>query len=178
MHHLFCSGGKQKIDGNIKELLSLSEFKNDLLRFLNAEFQKEQYYPLFNTKVVYFAIDNDYLCIGRVARSRKVTDLHGKQQKKGSRVMLHAKQADDHNCNTIVIWANDTDILLVRLTNVTSIKNSCLWLDSGKSRNNTRAFLNISELSKKIPFRESLAGLYGFIGNDYTLHFLERGKDN
>ena len=58
---IFSIGPKHKIEGNIKELLQLSNYKNEPLRFLYNEYQDPAYAPLIDDKIFYCAINN--LCM-------------------------------------------------------------------------------------------------------------------
>ena len=76
----FSIGPKHKIEGNIKELLQLSNYKNELLRFLYNEYQDPAYAPLIDDKIFYCAID--YLCmkfysVDNILNFEEVPDLFG-----------------------------------------------------------------------------------------------------
>ena len=54
----FLIGARQKIPSDIKDLLKLSEFKKELLRFIFSEYEDQIYAPLMGGKVFYCSVDN------------------------------------------------------------------------------------------------------------------------
>ena len=62
------------------------------------------------------------------------------------------------------------------ITNVNKIGNSSLWYSAGQDYNNTRRNVNIGELAQSMNNTASLAGIYIFLGSDYTPSFFRKGK--
>ena len=136
---IFSIGPKHKIEGNIKGLFQLSNYKNELLRFLYKDYQDHIYAPLIDNKLFYCAINNlcmKFYSIDNVLKFEEVSDLFGSHAEADTRVMFHAAHADNHNPGNIVVRANDADILIVLLSNVHHLQNSQLCYDAGTDYDN------------------------------------------
>ena len=105
----------------------------------------------------------------------EVSDLYGNHLEADTRVCFHAMHADQDNETDIVVRGNDTDILVILLTNVDKFKNN-LWLDTGLDFNDTRKLINIKAMSESIKDVNALAGIYAFTGVDYLPSFYGKGK--
>ena len=176
---LFSIRPKQKIEGNVKELLKSSNIKNELLRFLFNEFQSEQYAPLIAEKVVYCAINNTCFKLCTVEEKLKIEDipsLYGNHLEADTRVMLHAKHADDETAGNIVVRANDADICVILIANAHHLEKSHLWYDAGQDHDNTREYIDITTLQHNMSYTRALPGAYGFLDNDYSPAFFGKGK--
>ena len=55
---VFCIGPKTKMETDMQELLKLSSFKKELLRFFFNEIEDQIYAPIIGNKLLYVAIDN------------------------------------------------------------------------------------------------------------------------
>ena len=115
-------------------MLKLSEFEKELLRFLFSEYEDQMYAPLLGRKVFYCSVGN--LCnrfwvSDGLLKFELVDELFGSHSEADTRVMMHAKHADQEFGGNIVIRANDTDILIIAATNMRHLVRSSLWMDIG-----------------------------------------------
>ena len=88
------------------------------------------------------------------------------------------KHINQHMRNsTIVVWSCDTDVLVILLTHAQALGKH-LWLDVGINSNNTRRYINITELDKNLgsDMCKALPGLHAFTGCDYTAALMRKGK--
>ena len=176
---LYSIGPKQKIEGNVKELLANSEYKKELLRFLYNEYEDPTYAPVIGDKIIYLSVNNmcrKFLCVDEELRWHEEPSLYGDHLEADTRVMFHAKHGDANGAQNIAIRGNDTDILIILLSNISNLYNSKLWYDCGLDFNNSREFIDIDGLKKNLPYATALAGIYGFLGNDYSPAFFKKGK--
>ncbi len=77
----------------------------------------------------------------------------------------------------IVVRANDTNILVLLVYHQRHFHNCRVWMDSGLASNNTRWFIdvtNISELDDSLVM--TLPGFHVFTGSDFTAAFARQGK--
>ena len=102
--------------------------------------------------------------------------LYGCHTEADTRVMLHAKHADQHQRGNIVIRANDTYIAVISATNAKHLERSRIWINAEYDKDNSRAYIDITTLSKDIKNVEALAAIYAFTGCDYSPSFHRKGK--
>ena len=118
---LFSIGPKVKIEKDISSLLKLSSFKNELIRFLSAEYEDDKYAPIIGKKIFICAINNEakrYTCTDSThVRTEIIPELYGSHEEADTRVAFHAKHADTFNPGNIVVRGNDTDIAIILVTN-------------------------------------------------------------
>ena len=60
-----------------------------------------------------------------------VHDLYGAHDEADTRVAFHAVHVEQLNPGNIVIRCNDTDILIIMLSNIQKFSQSYVWLDKG-----------------------------------------------
>ena len=70
----------------------------------------------------------------------------------------------------------DRDIAIILWCNIEKLENSHLWYDFGVDYNNSREYIDITELAKNIKIIKELPGTYSFTENDYTSAFFKKGK--
>ena len=90
--------------------------------------------------------------------------------------MFYTKHADLIDPCNIAVHRCDTDIAIILSCNVEKLENSHLWYDFGVDYNNSRKYIDITELAKNIKSIKALPGTYAFTGNDYTPAFFKKGK--
>ena len=177
---LFSIGSKVKIEKDICSLLRISSFKMELLRFLSEEYEDHKYAPIIGEKTLICAINNEakkYMCVdSNHVRVEIVPELFGSHEEADTRVAFHAKHADTFNPGNIVVRGNDTDIVIILVTNAHHFTKSQLWYDAGQAYNNTREYLDIKAFANHIKETRSLAGSYAFVGLDYSPSFFGKGK--
>ena len=90
--------------------------------------------------------------------------------------MFHTKHADLIDPGNIVAREDDTDMAIILSCNVEKLENSHLWYDFEVDYNNSRKYIDITELAKNMKIIKWLPGIYAFIGNDHTPAFFKKGK--
>ena len=104
-----------------------------------------------------------------------VHDLYGAHDEADTRVAFHAVHVEQLNPGNIVIRCNDTDILIIMLSNIQKFSQSHVWFDMGLDYN-SRIFIDVKGTADKLNFIQALPGIYAFIGCDYTHAFFRKGK--
>ena len=104
------------------------------------------------------------------------TSLYGDHLEADTRVMFHAKHSDENGTQNIAIRGNDTDILIILISNVDKLNKAMLWYDCGLDFDNSRSLIDISGLRKNLPYAKALAGIYGILGNDYSPVIFKKGE--
>ena len=116
------------------DLLRLSCFKEELLRFFFKEIEDQIYAPIIGSKLLYIATNNKckkFFCVNGKLCWESVDELYGYHLEADTRIVFHAKHADINDPGEIVVRANDTDVAIILLANI-----------SGLDYNNTREFIN------------------------------------
>ncbi len=107
-----------------------------------------------------------------------VPELQCQQREADSRLVWHANHISEKQpyCK-LVIQCDDTDILLNMLPDVSSF-NIHVWMDVGKSSNNTRHYIDVTDLAQELGpgLCQDLLGFHHFTGSDHTAAFFMKGK--
>ena len=94
------------------------------------------------------------------------THLYSNHEEADSRMIFHLKSLSGRN--NIVVRTNDTDVLVIILSNMDKLNaSSQIWLEVGVSS----LYTHLGS-----PLCASLAGFHAFTGCDYTASFSRRGK--
>ena len=86
---VYSFGSEQKTPSNFLNLLKYSNFKKAILRFFYEEIQKKEYANIFDCKVFYCSVDNEYICLQcdeGVLQVEDVHDLYGGHDEADTRV--------------------------------------------------------------------------------------------
>ena len=105
-----------------------------------------------------------------------VDELFGSHSGADTRVMMHAKHADQEFGGKVVLRANDIDILIIAATNMRHLVRSNLWMDIGHASDNSRCFIDIANVCNATKNVDALAPIYAFTGCDYSPSFHRKGK--
>jgi len=108
----------------------------------------------------------------------EVPGLFCNHQEADTRLIWHIKHmCDALEDGNIIIRASDTDVLVILLTH-SHLLPAHLWLDVGISSNNTRRYIDVSQLATSMgpQLCGAIAGLHAFTGCDFTASFLRKGK--
>ena len=131
-------------------------------------------------KFFYCAVDNESICLRcdeeGMLQVEDVHDLYGAHDEADTRVAFHAVHIEQLNPGNIVIRCDDTDILIIILSNIQKFSQSHVWLDMGLDYNNSRTFIDVKGTADKLNYIQALPGIYAFIGCDYTPAFSRKGK--
>ena len=172
-------GCGQKTPSNFLNLLKFTNYKKAFWHFFYHEIQKNEYANIFDHKVFYCSVDNECICLQCDEEGMlqvDVHDLYGTHDEADTRVAFHAVHVEQLNPGNIVIRCNDTDILIIMLSNIQKFSQSHVWLDMGLDYNNSHTFINVKRTADKLNFTQALPGIYAFTGCDYTPAFFRQGK--
>ena len=156
---VFHFGRGQKTPKDFKNLMTYSSFKKELLRFLFEEYESAQYSEVIRKNVLYLSVDNEckkLFCVDGTLKKENVFSLYGYHLEADTRVMFHARHADNEYPGNIVVRGNDTDIFVILIVNVHQLKRSHLWYECGLDHDNSRAFYDSTRLAAAIPFKMAL----------------------
>ena len=103
-------------------------------------------------------------------------DLYGAHDEADTRVAFHAIHAEQCDPGNTVIRCNDTDILVIMLSNIQKFIETSVWLDMGLDYNNSRTFIDVKATADEMNHIQALPGIYAFTGCDYTPTFFRKGK--
>ena len=112
----FTFGPKQSLPSDFEDLLQISEYKSQFLRFLMKEYEDEIYSHIIGEKVFYCSIDNECKRFYNENDNYKVElvpELFGSHLEGDTRNMLHALHTDRDSRGNIVVRANDTDVAVI-----------------------------------------------------------------
>ena len=176
---IYSFGSGQKAPSNSLNLLKYSNFKKAFLRFFYQEIQKNDYANIFDHKVFYCSVANECICLQcdeeGMLQVENVHDLYGAHDETDTRVAFHAVHVEQLNPGNIVIRCNDTDILIIMLSNIQKFSQSHVWLDMGLDYN-SRIFIDVKGTADKLNFIQALPRIYAFTGCDYTPAFFRKSK--
>ena len=162
------------------KLLKLSCFKRELLRFFFEEIEHPEYVPVIGEKVLYCAINSEskkLYCINGILKNERVPELYESHLEGDTRVVFHAKNADNIDPGNILVRANESDIAVILICNINHM-DSNVWYNPGHNYGNSRKCINIKKLVSTVQNISSLPSLLLSLGMIAHLRFLERGKLN
>ena len=154
---VFSIGPKIKIETDMHDLLRLSCFKEELLRFFFKEIEDQ----IIGSKLLYIAIDNKCkksFCVNGKLCWESVDELYGYHLEADTSIAFHEKHADINDPGEIVVRANDTDVAINLLANI-NLFSSEVWYESGLDYNNVREYLSITKLNQTVENPETWIGL-------------------
>ena len=135
---------------------------------------------------MYVAVENECYRFTTVAGSvtwQTVDILRAEHEEADTRLVfhLHHIMSMDNQLN-VSVRCNDRDVFVLLLYHVNIMSSPDItpkvWMDVGLSSNNTRRYINISQLTHKLDSNvlKALPGIHAFTGCDYTASFLNKGK--
>ena len=160
--HVFSKANK---NGNrhANDLLRLSCFKEELLRFFSKEIEDQIYAPIIGSNLLCIAIDNKcrkFFCVDGKLSWGSVYELYGYHLEADTCIAFHTKHADINDPGELVVRANDTDVAIIHLANI-NLFSSEVWYESGLDYNNTQEYLSITKLNQTMENPEDWIGLNG-----------------
>ncbi len=188
------SGPAQTITG-FKDCLSDNGFKASLLSFLAAEWRKDTYAEILVDHQVNVGVDSKgflYTSNGVNVSCQEIEELCCQHEEADTRVILHLSHAirlhsseqEEHeevgNLNrklSVSLRATDSDIFILLLHHINNMQVK-VWMDIGQDENNTREYVNMNKVAKKVGPKicEALPGYHAFTGCDFTASFTTKGK--
>ncbi len=168
---------------NLHEYLRSGQWKTSLFRFLAEEWKEKNYAKALEGKNMYMAFDRKCIHYTSVNAEgpvvwKEVPALNCSHEEADTRIIFHLVHAiqQDPDAN-ISVRADDTDIFINLLFHVLRTGGN-VWMDVGKSSNNTRKFLSITQLVEKLDADviRALPSYHAFTGCDFTASFLYKAK--
>lgn len=157
-----------------RKLLSSSSNKANLIKFLVDEWKGPQHRKKLEDKVLYVTCEQ--LCF-KITKEQweEVAELKSSQEEADTRLFLHALHAAESGYKSVIITAEDTDVMVLCLGMCHKI-SSHLFQKCG-TKNRTR-FLDITTLRSTLggSVCDSLIGMHAFTGCDTVSAFAGRGK--
>ena len=174
------SGPSQKRPKNFTAALRNDSFKESLIRFLASSWEDPSTAEILKNKTLFVTCDNRCFCYnvedGQLQRNEQ-THLYSIHEEADSGMIFHLKSLSGRN--NIVVRTNDTDVLVIILSNMDKlIASSHIWLEVGVNTLNTLRYIDVTSLYTHLgsPLCAALAGFHAFTGCDYTASFSRRGK--
>ena len=175
------TGRDQKHPRDFSVALRSSHFKAGFLQFLADDWKRSEFADLIRGHTLYVGVDTrgyKYEVDGDIVTREEVLSLACNHEEADTRLVWHVKHIDETKgaCN-VVVQTCDTDVLVIFLAHVPSFSIR-IWLDIGLSTNNTRIFINATQLGQEIgpEVCAALPGFHAFTGCDYTAAFSRMGK--
>lgn len=157
-----------------RKLLCSPANKTALIRFLVEQWKSPQQRQKLQEKVLFVTCEQ--LCF-RIAKEQweEVSELRSSQEEADTRLLLHALHAAESGYKSVVVTAEDTDVLVLCLGMCKKIP--CRMYQKCGTKARTR-FLDISKLSNALgrSVCKALVGMHAFTGCDTISAFAGRGK--
>ncbi|KAG0716309.1 hypothetical protein GWK47_009996 [Chionoecetes opilio] len=157
-----------------RKLLGSSSNKASLIKFLVEEWKKPQHREKLEGKELYVTCEQ--LCF-KITKEQweEAPELKSSQEEADTRLLLHALHAAESGYKSVIITAEDTDVMVLCLGMCHKIP-SHLFQKCG-TKNRTR-FLDITTLSRTLggSVCDSLIRMHAFTGCDTVSAFAGRGK--
>ena len=132
------------MEADMHDLIKLSCFKEELLRFFLKDIEDQIYALIIGSKLLYIAIDNKFVTGKLFLES--VDKLYGYHLQAGTCIAFQAKHVDINYPGKIVVQANYTDITIILLAHI-NLFSSGGWYEFGLCYNNTQEYLSITKLN-------------------------------
>lgn len=167
---------------NWQKALNSSQFKTALLKFLSQEWATHADASVLDGHHVYLAIED--VChhftvqAGRVVHE-EVPELASKHEEADTRIVYHLASLFENEKPSVAVRCSDTDVLVLLLHHILRITDqSSVWMDVGLSANNTRRYINVTQMAEHIDddVLDALPALHAFTGTDFTAAFMNKGK--
>lgn len=157
-----------------RKFLCSSSNKNSLIKFLVAEWKHPQYRQLLHGKTLYMTCEETCYKLTK-EKCEEVTELHSTHEEADTRLLLHALHASNAGSKSVIITAEDTDVMVLCLAFQKDI--TCPIYQKCGTQNRTR-FVDITKLVGSIGYGmcDSLIGLHAFTGCDTVSAFAGQGK--
>lgn len=164
-------------------MLKYSNYKKALLDFLAEEWKQPTYAPIIGQRELYVGLGDHawlYTCESGIVTRQPVSVLRCSHYEADTRVVWHIKHISETNTDAqsnVVVRCDDTDILVTLLVHVANMPVH-IWMDVGKSGNNTRRYIDVTLLASHLgsDMTRALPGFHAFTGCDYTAAFFRKGK--
>ena len=169
---------EQKVE-QLPKFLKHGQNKENLIEFLFTEWQKDKYAALIGNKQIIIAHKEQAHVItshnGKV-RALLRPELCTKQEEADTRLFLHAQDCSLRNLPSVVLRADDADILVLACFHQWDLKCRLIMETSGTG--GRKQLIDIKALSRKLgkPLSKALLSYHALTGCDSVSSFSGRGK--
>jgi hypothetical protein len=180
--HNFYSinGPEQQRTIEFSKLLQSDSFKTSFVNFLTEYFANEELNTIIGRKKIF--VTNNEKCFSYEAVRSKIIRknelfLTCYHEEADTKMIFHIFSLDSPK--SVVIKANDTDVLLIMLANYHKLEFlHKVWIETGFISKNTYRFIDVSLLSNHLGIQlcSALTGFHALTGCDYTTAFFRKGK--
>ena len=177
------TGPDQKRPRDWQQALKSASFKTALFRFFAVEWSNNSYAGFLVGHQVLIGLDNtcfSFTVVDGHVHREEVSSLACQHEEADTRMVYHLHQIiDEHPDAQVSVRSNDTDVLVILAYHVHHMSsNPNVWMDVGLNGNNTRRYINISQMVSEISSSliDALPGLHAFTGCDVTAAFMNKGK--
>ncbi len=179
------TGTDQKRPKDWQHALQSPSFKNAFFRYLAEDWKSSRHADTLRNHDVYLAIDGEchqFTEEEGVVYHELLHQYGCQHEEADTRLIFHLRQTHtEYQASDLqyVVRSNDTDVMILLLYHVSHFQvTPRVWMDAGLSGNNTRRYINITQmLSKMEPVEvDALPGLHAFTGSDFTASFMNKGK--
>lgn len=174
------TGPNQKRPKDLKQALTSSKFKSELLSFLTTEWSKDKYAEVLQGHDLYVSCGMEFFRYtsnnGAVIRS-SIDSLRNEHEETDTRIILHLMHATSLNPDSVAaVSCSDTDVLFI-LCYLMKRLSAKVYMDSSYDADSTRKYIDVTKLTREIGNMSNLLpALHAFLGCDYTCSFMRKGK--
>ena len=165
-----------------QKALKSATFKSAFLKFLAQEWAANADSNTLAGHHVYLAVDDvchHYTVQQGIVLHEEVADLACAHEEADTRIVFHLSTLLPNDNLTVAVRCSDTDVFVLLLYHISQMSHKPLvWMDVGLSANNTRRYINISQLADHMDKEviQALPALHAYTGSDYTASFMNKGK--
>lgn len=178
------TGPSQQRPKEWQKALQSPGFKMAFVKFLAQEWASHGDPNTLTGHHVYLAVDDvchHYTVQQGSVIHEEVAELAGTHEEADTRIVFHLSKLLASDNPTIAVRSSDTDVFVLLLYHISQMCNSqepLVWMDVGLSANNTRRYINISQLVQHVDREvlEALPAFHAYTGSDYTAAFMNKGK--
>jgi hypothetical protein len=139
------NGPNQQRTIEFSKLLQSDTFKTSLVDFLSKHFESDEFCSIIGKKKIF--VTNNEKCFSFESINSKIQRkeeqlLRCSHEEADSKIFFHISSMTDKK--KIVVKANDTDVLVIALTNQHKyIFNHEVWIETGSVLKNSHRFVNV-----------------------------------
>ena len=159
-----------------------SSFKTAFTRFLLDELSQHTDKVMSKDHQLFLGIEERCYCItveDGIVYCKEIPTIACCHEDADTRIIYHIQSILGTE-QRISVRSSDTDVFILLLYHVSQYDNptSTVWMDIGLSSNNTRRYINIMQLVKRLDEAviAALPSLHAFMGSDFTASFMNKGK--
>ena len=163
---------------DFKASLKSKAYKTALIKFLIQEWKDDKYAEVMQGKRViatHAKVAQSYRSEGGKVYSSEVPMYCCGHIEADTRIVYHLCQIKSGS--NVVVRASDTDILILLLFFISQL-DLRVWMETGRSSDNTRRYIDINNLANHLGSQvcKALPGLHALTGCDYESSFARKGK--